>query len=145
MTDSTIKDDTEVTEAGQGDAGEQQADAEPDRTEAKLRRRAQQAETKLAVAEAIVSEVNREVAENIASQRLANAGDLWHSVELSDLLDTSGKLDTAKLAATLDSVLKAKPYLAKRSAPPASIVTGDGKPPTAGTPSFEQAFMPKVD
>ncbi len=134
-------DSTEATdEAPPEQTDDDGAQPEPNRTEAKLRKRARAAETKLAVAESVVAELNREIAQDIAAQRLVNGEEIWHATDVADLTDVSGRLDRDKLGQAIDGLLEAKPYLMKRNAPPASVVSGDGHAPSSETRSFEQAF-----
>ncbi len=126
---------TEHTE-DQGGSGNREA--------AKYRRQARAAETQLAVAKAVIAEFNRENAERLASERLADASDLWSAgIELDQLLDASGKLDAAQVDLAVAGLLDAKPHLARRGpqAPPASTVTGDGKAPQPkGAHSWAEAL-----
>ena len=114
--------------------------------EEQYRKRAKAAEIELVLAQARVSEMNRNEAERQALQWMADATDLWGSgVTLDDILGDDGLIDPDKTQHAVAELLHRKPHLAKRGpvTPPASNITGDGKPPGADTaPTWEQAFSP---
>ena len=131
---------TEQTEPTEADA-EQSGGG--NREAAKYRRQLRATETRLEVAQAVVAEMNRETAERLASERLADPSDLWNAAELDGLLDTSGKLDAASVEVAVAELLNRKPHLALRGpgAPAASTVTGDGKAPAPkGSQSWAEAL-----
>ena len=52
----------------------------------------------------------------LAAQRLRDGSDLWTTVELADVLDDQGEVDSAKVAEAVDQLATAKPhYLAPRA------------------------------
>ncbi len=143
MNDQTEAEATEATEPTNGeptptDAEQPQPDTsrEGNREAQRYRHRLRAAETELAVAQAVIAEFNREGAERVAGAKLTDPSDLWVTgIELDQLLDSSGKLDTELVEAAVTELLGRKPHLGHRGpmAPPASTVTGDGKAPQGGT------------
>ena len=104
------------------------------------------AETELTLAQARVSEMNRAEAERVAAQRLADATDLWASgVAMADVLGEDGLIDPDRVDEAVSGLLGRKPHLGRRGpiTPPASNVTGDGKPPGGNRgPTWVSAFGP---
>ncbi len=115
--------------------------------EENYRKRARAAETELILAQARVSEMNRAEAERQAVQHgMADASDLWlNNIDLDDVLGDDKLVDAAKVDAAVGDLLARNPHLGRRGpvTPPASNITGDGKPPgTQAAPTWQDAFTP---
>jgi hypothetical protein len=99
MPDESATEETTGAPAGSTSSGAEAAG---------YRRRLRETETERDALAARVTELRTAEVERIAGERLARAGDLV------ELLDDVGLIDTARLGAALDTMLEARPYLARR-------------------------------
>ena len=112
---------------------------------ARWRIQTRQAETKLAVAEARIAEMQKAEVERLLATRLAMPSDLWLSGKFAveDLL-TNGQVDAERVNAAADTVLESRPHWAARLKPvgaPAASVTGDGKYEPPKTVSWQSLLQ----
>lgn len=100
---------------------EQQADnqagTKADR-EAKLRKRAQDAETERDQLREVLGGLRRGEVERRLTGTLTNPADVWHTVGVEELLDESGALDAAKIDAAAEAIQETHPnWLVPRGLP----------------------------
>jgi len=130
--------DTEADLPDPDKSGDEEADkaSSPNAEAAKYRRKLRAAETKLEVQTARTEMLIRREVERLAADRLADGTDVWRDdTQLADLVDGEGLPDTERVTARVADLLDAHGHWDKPgSTPPASTVTGDGKPP-GGDPS----------
>jgi hypothetical protein len=86
-----------------------------------------------------VDTFHRERVERIAGQRLADASDVWTTVELAELRDADGGLDEARITAAVADVLQRKPHWANQ-VPPAPDLHQGARPVPPEKPSFGRAL-----
>lgn len=111
----------------------------------KYRKRAQAAEKERDELAERLAAMQRAEAERIAANNLSDGSDLWSAgTELDALLD-DGALSGDLVDQAVQEVLEKHPHWRKpaKPAPPASLVTGDGKISGDGKPSFVDAFAPR--
>lgn len=112
---------------------------------AKYRKRAQAAEKERDQLAERLTAMQRAEAERLAANHLGDGGDLWSAgTELDALLD-DGTLSADLVDQAVQQVLEKHPHWRKpaKPAPPASLVTGDGKITGDQKPSFVDAFAPR--
>ena len=83
---------------------------------------------------ALIERFQRAEISRIANQRLQDPEDLWREVELEHLVGEDGSVDPALVGIQLDALIAKKPHYARKvppTTPPASLVTGDGRPPAS--------------
>jgi hypothetical protein len=107
MPDESATEETTGAPAGSTSSGAEAAG---------YRRRLRETETERDALAARVTELRTAEVERIAGERLARAGDLLElsGLTVDELLDDDGLIDTARLGAALDTMLEARPYLARR-------------------------------
>lgn len=86
---------------------------------AKYRRRLREAEAERDAARGTVESLQRQLAEHLVADRLAQPSDLWDigRAAVTELLGEDGALDPAKVSDAVDSLLAARPGLSTRRAP----------------------------
>jgi hypothetical protein len=149
--------DTEaVAEAAVVDTGEPEAvvdgtDRRLSAEAARHRTAARAAETKLAIAEARITELQKAADAKIAElqkaevnrifkDRFVSADDAWllPDVSVQAMLTDDGKVDPDLVHEMADNILETRPHWRmrpQRIGAPASAVTGDGKAPGSGMPA----------
>lgn len=127
-------------EGGQTDSGDDKIANEA----ARYRRRLRAAETNLAVAEARADLLMRRDVERLATGKLIDPADIWRDdTDLTGLIGDDGLPSAELVEARAAELVKAHPHWnrARTLTPPASTVTGDGKPPSGPlSPSWGQVL-----
>lgn len=82
-----------------------------------------------------VSRYQRAEVEQLVTDRLADPSDLLDSVQLADLLDDDGNIDSAKVGRAVDDLVARKPHYAK-SQRPVDFGQGVRSARRSGRPSF---------
>jgi hypothetical protein len=77
--------------------------------EARLRKRAQEAETERDQLRELVTGLRQGEVERRLAGILTNPGDVWHATKIEDLLDESGTIDAAKLDTVAETIKAAHP------------------------------------
>lgn len=119
------------------------ADSGPERKlsdeAARHRIAARAAETKLAIAEAHITELQKAEVNRIFKDRFASPDDAWLLPDVTvDSMLVDGKVDPHLVYEVADQILEARPHWRIRPRPlgaPAAAVQGDGKAPGDGAPS----------
>lgn len=132
-------------------------DAQPEQTEvanpeaasaareaAKWRKQFREAETQVATLTERLATLQRREVERLAADELADPADFWRGgAELADLLDDDGNVDTDKVTAAVQSVLKEHRHW-RRSVPAAAPAADVGVGGLGVTPTdFTDAFRPR--
>lgn len=71
---------------------------------------------------------DRREVERVAAEQLANPSDLWLTVQLAELRDEDGELDSDKISARLDQLTAEKPHWRKTTGPPPNFSSGVRSP-----------------
>ena len=87
------------------------------REAAQRRRQLREVEQERDQLRARVDDHDRREVERIAGRTLADASDLWVGVELGELRDDDGALDTEKVSAAVDDLVKRKPHYRRPAEP----------------------------
>lgn len=116
------------------DGTETDVEQEPTGRAAKLRARAQQAETERDTATAMVDTLRRAEVARLAADKLAAPEDLftYGDTTPADLVDDDGLIDPEKVTAAVDALLEARPGLAKAAL----------RKPVPGTYANQGQFQP---
>lgn len=136
---STHGDATGAQEPPERDEVDLTDDVQSLRHEAASRRRAlRQVEAERDQLKGRVDLLDRQEVERIVSPSLADASDLWGSVELAELRGEDGAITEEKVSEALAGLLKAKPHFAK---PQHRVDLHQGaRQEVAEPPSFGQAL-----
>jgi len=102
--------------------------------EARLRKRAQEAETERDQLREVVAGLRRSEVERRISEVLTNPSDVWHAAKVEDLVGKDGVLDNTKIEAVITTIRAEHPNWMKpqrlpgnqRAAGPLSEVRTDG-------------------
>ena len=106
----------------------------PNAEAASWRRKYSDQKTINAAQSALIERFQRAEIARIADQRLQDPQDLWREVELQHLVGEDGSVDPALVTIQVDALIAKKPHYARKvppKSPPASNVTGDGRPPAS--------------
>ena len=101
---------------------------------------ARAAETRLAIAEARITDMQKDEVTRILEKRFVSADDAWllPEVNVEAMLDENGKVDQQLVHEVADAICEARPHWRIRPQPvgaPPSAVTGSGRPPGEGMPA----------
>lgn len=124
---------------------EQHADGEKGNAEAaRYRRRLRATEAERDALLARVEHMQRGEVERLVTDRLSDPGDVWRgdaAAQITELLDSDGHVDPAKVNTAVDAVLNAHPHWAVQRSRPTGFQSGAAANHPKIDP-FENAFRP---
>lgn len=146
--------DEAVTTAPEAAEAHDDVDGEPDSPpaskadrEARLRKRAQEAESERDQLRELVTGLRRSEVERRFTGVLTNPSDVWHAAKIEDLLDESGALDTVKIETVAVTIRATHPNWAppQRLQPNARTAGPIGQMQLGDTEDrWRGAFAPKL-
>ena len=142
-----------MQECAEDSGGESDESADPDgepssRREAKYRVRAREAEGQVETQRRVITELQERIermqradVERVAAVRLAEAGDIWVSASLDDMLDSDGDIDLKRVDEVIGELLNRRPHWGVPSPRRhGGLLSGASNQPEPWTSSWQAAF-----